>query len=195
MRRCIEMEEYISDYRNSRKKRKREYMNSHYRDLITHLLTVVDMLIQDTEKRQMAKEQGKIKNLVFHRLLSSGYTGSYEISVGMSNVALYLDEHMSCVYWKPEIVCQDVEEDMKKVRQILNNKYIRIEEYELLRLKQSLLFDDWGLFCEALDKMAEKLIEEMENSLLQLEDEIQILYGNYMDRLVVVKRKNINRKG
>lgn len=185
MERCEEMEEYIEDYRHGRMIKKREFLLSHYNDLLTPLLTVVDTLIQDMEEMQTAKEQGKIKSLIFHRLLSSGYTGSYEMSVGMSNATLYLDEHMSCTYWKPEVICQDIEEDMKKVRQILNNKYTHIEEYELLRLKQDLLFDDWNLFCEALDKMAERLAEKMKDSPLQLEDEIQILYGDYMDRLNV----------
>ena len=189
MKRCVEMEEYIEDYRCVRKNKKREYLNSHYSDLLTPLLAVVDMLIQDVEKKQIEKVQGKIKNLIFHRLLSSGYTESYEILVEMSNATLYLDEHVSCTYWKPEIIYQGVEEDMKKVRRLLNKKYIHIEEYELLRLKQNLLFDDWSLFCKALDKMAERLAEKMKNSPLQLEEEIQILYGDYMDKLDVAYRE------
>lgn len=191
MERFLEMEEYISDYRRERKNEKRKHLNDYYEDLLTSLFAIVDTLIQDVEKKQTAKEQRNIKYLIFQRLLSSGYTGSYEISVGMSNAALYLDEHMSFTYWKPEFFCQNVEEDMKNIRRLLNNKYIRIEEYELLRLKQCLLFDDWSLFCEALDKIAERLVEEMEDSLLQMEDEIQILYGNYMDKLDVAHRKKL----
>lgn len=185
MERYTEMKEYIEDYRHRRKREKREYLNNYYSDVLTPLLVVVDTLIQDVEKKQTAKEQGKIKNLIFHRLLSSEYTGSYEISVGMSNSALYLDEHMSCTYWKPELFYQGMEEDMKRVRQLLSNKYTHIEEYELLRLKQNLLFDDWSLFCEAMRKMADGLVEKMKDSPLQLEDEIQILYGDYMDKLKV----------
>ena len=67
---------------------KKEYLNSHYSDLLTPLLAVVDMLIQDVEKKQIEKVQGKIKNLIFYRLLGSGYTESYEILVEMSNVKI-----------------------------------------------------------------------------------------------------------
>lgn len=194
MERCTEMEKYIENYCRGRKNEKREYLNRHYSDVLTPLLAVVDTLTQDMEKKQAAKEQGKIRNLIFHRLLSSGYTGSYEISVGMSNATLYLDEHMSCIYWKPEIICQGIEDDMKKVKQLLNNKYTRIEEYELLRLKQNLLLDDWNLFCEILYKMAERLVEKIKDSPLQLEDEIWILCGDYMDRLDVVHTMQIEIK-
>lgn len=186
MERSAEMERYIGDYCHERMNEKREYLNSHYSDLLTPLLIVIEALIKDLVEKQETVEQGKIKYLTFHRLLSSGYTGSHEISVEMSNAMLYLDEHISYVYWKPEIIYQGVEEDMKKVKQILNSKYTHIEDYELLRLKQSLLFDDWGLFCEALSKMSERLVEKIKDSPLQLEDEIQILCGDYMDKLDVV---------
>lgn len=185
MERCVEMEEYIEDFRRERMNAKKEHLNSHYNDLFTPLLAVIDAFIRNLIEKQDTDEQGKIKYLTFHRLQSSGYTGSYEMSVGMSNAMLYLDEHASCTYWKPEIIYHGVEEDMEKVRQILKNKYTHIEEYELLRLKQNFLSDDWNLFCEALGKLAEKLAEKMKDSPLQLEDEIQILYGDYMDRLDV----------
>lgn len=186
MERCSVMEKYIEDYRRKRMNDKKEYLNSHYSDLLTPLLAVIDAFIRNLVEKQATNEQGKIKYLIFHRLLSSGYTGSHEISVEMSNAMLYLDEHTSCTYWKPEIIYQGVEEDMEKVRQILKNKYIHIEEYELLRLKQFILFDDWSLFYVALGKMADRLAEKMKNSPLQLEDEIQILCGDYMDKLDVV---------
>lgn len=183
MKRYEVMVENIKDYRHERKNEKRKYLNDHYDNMLSMLLAVEGKLIQDVEKRQIMNEQGEIKYLIFHRLLSSGYTGSYEISMAMSNAALYLDENMSNRYWKPEIIYQNLEEDMKQVRHILSDKYTRIEEYELLRLKQFLLLDDWEIFCEALKKMAEGLAERMKDSPLQLEDEIQILYGDYMDRL------------
>lgn len=185
MERCEEMKKNIMDYCHRRKEEKIEYLNSHYDDLLDPLLNLIETLIQDVAEQQVAKEQGKIKYLVFCRLRSSEYTGSYEMLVAMSNDTLYFDDNMSCRYWMPQILYQNLEEDMKHVRKILNDKYPRIEEYEMLRVKQILLLDDWNLFCENLGKLAEELAGKMINSPLRLEDEIQILYGDYMDRLDV----------
>lgn len=90
----------------------------------------------------MIMEQDKIRYLIFQRLRTSGYTGTYEISMGLSNSMLYLDEYMSCVYWKPDLIYENINSDMENVRKKLERKYIRIEEYELLYIKQKLLLDD-----------------------------------------------------
>ena len=135
------------DYCHRRKEEKIEYLNSHYDDLLEQLWALVETLIQDEAEQQAAKEQGKIKYLIFSRLRSSEYTGSYEMLVAMSNDTLYFDDNMSCRYWMPDILYQNLEEDMKHVRKILGNQYLRIEEYEMLRVKQNLLLDDWNLFC------------------------------------------------
>lgn len=135
------------DYCHRRKEEKIEYLNSHYDDLLEQLWALVETLIQDEAEQQAAKEQGKIKYLIFSRLRSSEFTGSYEMLVAMSNDTLYFDDNMSCRYWMPDLLYQNLEEDMKHVRKILGNQYLRIEEYEMLRVKQNLLLDDWNLFC------------------------------------------------
>ena len=186
MMRCAEMKKYIKSYCRVRKIEKRKFLNNHYDDTLEQLMEIMDALVQDVEKKQALNGHEKVKYLVFHRLLSSGYTGSHEISMAMSSDALYLDEKMSCVYWKPEIFYCGLENDMKQVRQILSKKYLRIEEYELLRIEQCLLSYDWELLCEFLSWEAARLIERMKASSLELEDEIQVLCGCYMDRLNVV---------
>ncbi len=77
--------------------------------------------------------------------------------VAMSNDTLYFDDNMSCRYWTPDI------------------------------LYQNLFLDDWNLFCENLGKLVEDLTEKMINSPLQLEDEIQIFYGDYMWEVGVLR--------
>ena len=55
---------------------------------------------------------------------------------------------MSCVYWKSNLIYENINSDMENVRKKLEQKYIRIEEYELLYLKQRILLDDWKLFLK-----------------------------------------------
>lgn len=185
MNRFTEMEEYIQDFRIKRMDAKRAYLDDgeKYEMLFSSLLPVLETLIQEQISLQEAGEQGKVKHIIFHRLLSSGYTGSYEISVGMCSAMLYLDKHMSCAYWKPKFIHDGMDKDMEEVRRRLNRKFVRIEEFELLRLKQKLLLDGWQLFCEMLRRLGGEAAQKVLESSLLLEDEIQILYGDYMDRL------------
>lgn len=78
-----------------------------------------------------------------------------------------------------------MDEGMEEVKHILQQKYLRIEEYELLYLKQKLLLDDWEVFCKIIGRLTEGIAERVINSPLPLENELEILYGDYMDRLDV----------
>ena len=114
--------------------------------------------------------------------------------MGLSNDMIYLDEHMSCVYWKPDLIYENINSDMENVRKKLEQKYIRIEEYELLYIKQKLLLDDWKLFFKVLERLSSKVAEKTQERYEIFEDEIDILAGDYMDRLDVISSISVNRE-
>ena len=101
---------------------------------------------------------------------------------------IYLDDNFSCVYWRPNYVYENIEKDIEEVKRILQQKYIRIEEFELLYLKQKLLMDDWDVLRKIIGKLMERIAERVINSSLPLENELEILYGDYMDRLEVAAK-------
>ena len=71
---------------------------------------------------------------------------------------------------------------MEKVEDCLRKKFIRLKEYELFRLKRILLEDDWKILQEIFLLLMKDSINILTDSSLQLENELQILAGNYMDR-------------
>ena len=101
---------------------------------------------------------------------------------------------MSCVYWKPDIIYENINSDMENVRKKLEQKYIRIEEYELLYIKQKLLLDDWKLFFKVLERLSDKAAEKIQERYEIFEDKIEILAGDYMDRLDIVGSISVNRE-
>ena len=78
---------------------------------------------------QKEGRQEKIRTICFFQLLTSGYTGSNEMAIGMSNSKLYMDKNISYVYWKPELIYKSIEMDIKDAEQLLRKKFIRLEEY------------------------------------------------------------------
>lgn len=194
MNRYIELESYIQEYRSERRKIKWEYIDSHYSMLYPTFVEKLDILIKKWCSEQKDKNQDKVKYLIFQRLRTSGYTGTYEISMGLSNAMLYLDEHMLCVYWKPDLIFEDIDSDMVDVKKKLEQKYIRIEEYELLYLKQRLLLDDWKLFFKVLDRLSDKVAEKIQERYEIFEEELGILAGDYMDRLDMISSISVNRE-
>jgi len=191
MDRFTSMEKSINQYRKERKNNKREYLNNNGESLIPSLLAVLGSLADVQISKQDLEGQGKVKYIIFQRLLSSERTGSFEIYVGMSDAMLYLDKEMDYLFWKPELLYEDIDQAMREIEKILSKEYVQIEEYELIYLKQKLLLDDWKLFVGILKMAAGEIAGEITKSSLLLEDEIQILCGNYMDRLDIIYKAKI----
>ena len=194
MNRYIELESYIQEYCFDRMNVRWEYIDNNYRMLFPAFMENLDILIKRWCGEQKDQNQDKVKYLIFQRLRTSGYTGTYEISMGFSNAMLYLDEHMSYVYWKPDLIFEGIDSDMVDVKKKLEQKYIRIEEYELLYLKQRLLLDDWKIFFKVLDRLSDKVAEKIQGRYEIFEEEIGILAGDYMDRLDMISSISVNRE-
>lgn len=181
MDRCAEMEAYIQEYRDQRIMLKREKLKKECNYFTEPLKTQVNSLLEKQVFRQQEKNQGAVKYIMFCNLLTSGYTHSYEIALGLADARLYLDEKLNWVYWRPEYVYTEMDQALKEMTRLLSKKFIRIEQYELFYLQRKLLMDDWELFIEYLFKISDELLERIIESSLLLEQGLEILYGGYME--------------
>lgn len=186
MDRGLEMEEYIKEYRSERKKSKRVFLNSNETELNSELCLRVDYLVKEQVQKQVEEKQDKIKYLLLCRLLSGAYTENYEAILGLSSSLLYLDENKSLTYWRPALIYDSIDRDMKEVEKLLNKGFIRLQEYELFRLKQKLLNDDWELLKECFPRMIERNLGMITESNLLMEKQFLVLCGDYMEELPVI---------
>ena len=111
--------------------------------------------------------------------------------MGLSNDMIYLDEHMSCVYWRPDLIFKDIDRDMLDVNKKLAQKYIRIEEYELLYLKQRILLDDWKLFFKVLERLSSKVAEKNSFVFPRLSSFLAIQFSIYTNTAYYIKPVHI----
>lgn len=71
---------------------------------------------------------------------------------------------------------------MSAVERLLRKSFIHLEEYELFQLKKILLNEDWKLLQKIFLHLIKDFIGFIIDSPLQLESELQILSGDYMDK-------------
>jgi hypothetical protein len=194
MDRRKKMEEYLKDYRTERLKIKKIYLENNLIKLESAFHEKLDILIAEQLQRQKEDNAVKLKNIFLCRLISSGYTESYEVILGMSNVMLYMDEKKSQVYWYPELVYENIVQDMDAVEKLLRIKFLRLEDFELFFLKQKLLYDDWTLLQECFRNLFKQAVSLIMDSPLRLENEFLILSGDYMDNLKIIDHKVTERR-
>ena len=183
MDRITELETYIQEYREKRLKERTEYTAGNYKKMIPAFDSKLDVLIEAQEARQEVGGQDKIKYLTFFRLISSNYTESYEMAVGMSTSMLYMDKGTTYVFWTPEIVYDSIRKDMAELEKMLRKEFLRLEKYELFCLKQLLLYDNWQVFQTVIKPIVQEIAGKFTASSLMLEDKLQVLCGDYMDQV------------
>lgn len=182
MSRIPEMEECLKEYWEEYISIKREFLLGHYKELEPEFHEKLICLAEDQIHKQREKRQGKIQAIYLNYLRSSIYTESYELLIGMGNSMLYLDENRSQTYWFSKLVYENVEKEMKEAESRIRQQFIRVEEYELFRLKQKLLIDYWCILEELFLLLIKESANLILDSALELEEELQILSGYYMDR-------------
>lgn len=187
MERINELEAYIGEYWEERTKAKKLFLSKNSAIMEITFRMKLNTLIDEQVRRQKTG-QDKIKYLFLCNLISSSYTGSYEVMLGMSNSMLYLDERESHVYWYPALVYEGFDDDMQEVEKKLRRKFIRLGAHELFCLKQKLLYGEWQLVCDCFQRQVESSSYLLLESTLLLESECYVLTGEYMDQLQVVSR-------
>lgn len=182
MDRKKDMEQYIEEYRAERvrlKKTELERIRAELQPLFNE--TLKQLAADQLRKRRGIPENVEI--LYLCRLLSSGYTESYESVLGLGGSLLFLDKRRSETYWRPEYLYKDLESDMEEVKKRLKKKFIRIEEYELLYLKQRLLEDDWGILETCFLELAGNAAPVLRESGLKAGSGLKVMSGSYMEQL------------
>lgn len=182
MERIQELEEAIREYWTARTSIKRGFLNENYDKFKSEFSKVLIDLVDEQNKRRSEGSEEKILAVYMYRLMTSVYTEGYEVILGIANSDLYLDENKSEKYWFPELIYKNIDEDMKEVENRLRKKFLRLETYELFRLKIILLEDDWKLLQEFFLRLVKDLMGVIIESPLRLNGELQILSGNYMDK-------------
>lgn len=186
MDRKADIAEYLNEYRQQRKAEKQGWLSENTDELIPLFFKKIKDLIAVQLQKQREEPAEKIKFIFLCRLLSSGYTESYESILGMSSDMLYLDEKKSLVFWQPTLVYKNMDKDMEEAEKLLSRNFSLLEPSELFYVRQLLLDDDWDLLKKEFPILAEQAAGLLMDSMLDLEDEISFLYGNYMDHLEIV---------
>jgi hypothetical protein len=197
MDRRKELEDHLEEYRKKRREEKREHLKEQENQMFPALESGLKLLIEKHGRRQREEGENRVKYVFLCRLLSSGYTDSREIVLGMSDSFLYLDEGKSLVYWRLPILYEGIEEDMAQVRKLLQKSFIRLEEFELFYIKKKLLDDNWEQFQDSVSFLAAQAAGVLAHGGILLEDEVVFLYGNYMDDMKIagtLRRKNDGEK-
>ncbi len=129
-----------------------------------------------------------LKYIIISPLNSGVITRSYEMQVALFDEKLYADENPMCFYWVPEFLYKDVERDMNRYEEEASKEIIRLRKYEVNEIRRRYVLCHAYISMFFLDKAVKRLTELPVWERLRSED-IKILYGTYMEKMVEIGRE------
>ena len=191
MERLEQMEEYVREFWDEHIRLKEVEIQKKDSQLEYDLKLKIDSLVNEQVVRQQGDNQRIIKYIFLCKLHSSGYTGSYEVVLGMSDDQLFLDENRSYLYWYPSHIYDSLDKGMAEVEKQIKKKFIQVEASELFYLKQRLLSDYWNMLENSFVRISDRIRDYIMDSSLLLDQYFLLLCGNYMDQLRIASRRKI----
>lgn len=135
---------------------------------------------------QLYGSQEKNLHYIIISPLSSGViTRSYELQIALFDQNLYIEENPLCAYWTPKFIYKDIEEDMKICREKVSKQIIRIREDEVYEMRRRYALCHAYLAMFYMDEIAWQIYELPVWAKSAAQD-IKIMYGTYMERMVEI---------
>lgn len=130
-----------------------------------------------------------LKYIVISPLSSGVITQTYEMQVSLFDEKIYADENPLCFYWTPEFLYKEVDRDMNRYEEQASKEIIRLRKDEVNEIRRRYVLCHSYILMFFMDKATKRLMELSVWQRVAGED-IKILYGTYMEKMVEIGKEN-----
>ena len=138
---------------------------------------------------QRQDKKGDIQYLSFSFLRYGIYLDRLELRMDVLDDGFYLDEREAAGYYCPIFLQDRYLRDLTYLYQKAEEKFIRMQEYELVKIKNKYTGFYKSILLKIVESLSELIVEEVEKSGVYITDDFKIIYGEYMDSATVVYAK------
>ena len=163
------------------------YYNDHKADILSDLKQQIFSLINQAKAQQELHKKRQIQYVAASFLLSSTITESFDFQISLMDDLNFLDPIEGCIYWSPKWIFSPAEDDKTIVFNKLKKEYVQLRAFEIDSIWRAYIcgfyYNIAGMF------FAENLKTAAINGGLErlnLSQEIQFIYGGFMDRFAVI---------
>lgn len=150
------------------------------------LQTVIAELITYADSMQKHHQKGRIKYLAVSFLNYSLYSNCIEYRLDLLDGGFYLDEQEATEYYCPLFIQDRYRSDLEYFHDRILTEFKRAQEYEMqdVDVEYSKLYD--AVIFKMIESMSLLIIETIKESGIYLAEDFKIIYGEYMDRAIIL---------
>lgn len=167
------------------------------REIVHRFLKEFSVALEQAASLQDKGEKGKVSYILFSPLYSSIFLKKYLIRMDIMDNRFYSDTAQSATYWDAGNIYYLFEKDVETIAGILGNHIPRICEYEIDYIRYAYAPYYHRLVKTFIQEILGEVLKE-ENLFSQrigLENEVKILFGEYMgeaDVLFTLKEEGVD---
>lgn len=126
---------------------------------------------------------GGLKYVIISPLGSGVITGSYELQIALFDQNLYNEEDPLCLYWTPQFIFKDIEEDMTAYKKMAVKEIIRLRGDEVYEIRRKYALCHAYISMLYMDRIIRSVFElPVWNEVADADT--KVLYGTYMEQMV-----------
>ena len=141
-------------------------------------------VVQQAQPLQEQQKKGEIQYVVFSYMNVSATFNEIEIRIDLLDKGFYLDQWECTEYYSSEILQKQYIEDVHLLYQEAEKRFIRLQIHELQELEFVYRKRYQTLCGLMLKSMADLIREAVKSSEILQSDNLQLLYGTYMDKAI-----------
>ena len=141
-------------------------------------------VVQQAQLLQEQQKKGEIQYVVFSYMNVSATFNEIEIRIDLLDKGFYLDQWECTEYYSSEILQKQYIEDVHLLYQEAEKRFIRLQIHELQELEFVYRKRYQTLCGLMLKSMADLIREAVKSSEILQSDNLQLLYGTYMDKAI-----------
>lgn len=122
--------------------------------------------------------------IIISPLKSSIITKKYELVLGCYDENLYLDKEAIYDYFHIKYLFKNINKDVEEIKKEISKKFIRFLDFELREIILEYEYKYMELYLEYI----KDILNEINN--LETDKKVKILYGEYMDKALLLKELN-----
>lgn len=163
-----------------------EEVVEHSHEIWEELRTIISEILTNADSMQKQHQKGRIKYLAVSFLNYSLYSNCIEYRLDLLDDGFYLDEQEVMGYYCPLFIQERYRSDLENFHSRILSEVKRVHNYELQDIDREYtkLYD--AIIFKMIDSMSQLIIETVKKSGVYLAEDFKIIYGEYMDRAVVL---------
>lgn len=164
-------------------------IEKHGTEIWFRLRDTLNEVLQVSEDAQTRQQKGPIQYLVISFLRSGIYMDKLTFYLESLDDSFYLDHQETARIFEMTFLQKQFMDDVSFLHKKVKEKFIRLQNYELLEIREEYAFFYYSIVFEMLKHLSELMVHEIERSNVKITDQFKILYGEYLETSTVVYPK------